>query len=44
VLKDLIARGEKTHVGEFQTMLLRKDPELVKGLEEGKEEVEELTG
>ncbi len=36
-----IAREEKTHVGEFQTLLLREDQEQVKELEEGKKEVEE---
>jgi rubrerythrin len=39
-----IAREEKTHVGEFQTMLLKIDTEQVKELEEGKEEIEELVG
>lgn len=39
-----IAREEKTHVGEFQTMLLRMDEEQVKELAKGKKEVEELTG
>ncbi len=39
-----IAKEEKTHVGEFQTMLLRIDEEQVKELEHGREEVEELTG
>ena len=39
-----IAKEEKTHVGEFQTMLLRLDAEQVKELEKGKEEVKELTG
>jgi len=38
-----IAREEKTHVGEFQTLLLKKDKEQEKELEEGKREVEELT-
>lgn len=37
-----IAREEKTHVGEFQTLLLKKDEEQTKELEKGKEEVEEL--
>ena len=37
-----IAREEKTHVGEFQALLLNEDKEQVKELEEGKEEVEEL--
>lgn len=39
-----IAKEEKTHVGEFQAMLLRLDEEQVRELEHGKEEVEELTG
>lgn len=39
-----IAREEKTHVGEFQAMLLMLDPEQVEELEKGREEVEELTG
>jgi len=39
-----IAKEEKTHVGEFQTLLLKEDPEQKKELEEGKKEVEELTG
>ncbi|MFQ6084256.1 MAG: ferritin family protein [Candidatus Aminicenantia bacterium] len=39
-----VAREEKTHVGEFQTLLLKEDKEQVKELEEGKKEVEELTG
>ncbi len=39
-----IAREEKTHVGEFQTMLLRIDAQQVKELEKGKEEIKELTG
>lgn len=38
-----IAKEEKTHVGEFQAMLLKLDKEQVKELEKGKEEVEELT-
>jgi len=37
-----IAREEKTHVGEFQTLLLKLDEEQLKELEEGKKEVEEL--
>jgi len=37
-----IAREEKTHVGEFQTLLLQLDKEQVKELEEGKKEVKEL--
>lgn len=39
-----VAKEEKTHVGEFQTMLLRLDKEQVDELEEGKKEVEEITG
>jgi rubrerythrin len=39
-----IAGEEKTHVGEFQTMLLRIDQQQVKEIEKGKEEVKKLTG
>jgi len=39
-----VAREEKTHVGEFQTMLLREDEEQVEELKKGKEEVEEDLG
>ena len=39
-----IAREEKTHVGEFQTLLLKEDKEFEKELEEGRKEVEEETG
>jgi len=39
-----IAREEKTHVGEFQAMLLMKDDEQAKEMEEGREEVEDLVG
>ncbi len=38
-----IAKEEKTHVGEFQTLLLELDKEQVEELKSGKEEVEELT-
>ena len=38
-----IAKEEKTHVGEFQALLLKLDDEQVKELEKGKKEVEELT-
>lgn len=38
-----IAKEEKTHVGEFQALLLELDKEQAKELEEGKKEVEELT-
>lgn len=36
-----VAREEKTHVGEFQTLLLIEDVEQVEELEHGKKEVEE---
>jgi rubrerythrin len=39
-----VAREEKTHMGEFQTLLLREDSEQVKELQKGKEEVEEELG
>ena len=39
-----IAKEEKAHVGEFQTLLLRLDKEQAQGLEQGKKEVQELTG
>jgi rubrerythrin len=39
-----IAREEKTHVGEFQTMLLRLDSEQVAEMEHAKEEIQELIG
>jgi rubrerythrin len=38
-----VAGEEKTHVGEFETMLLRIDKEQVKELEKGKQEVRQLT-
>jgi rubrerythrin len=38
-----IAKEEKTHVGEFQALLLKEDQEQVKEMDEGREEVEELT-
>jgi rubrerythrin len=37
-----VAREEKTHVGEFQALLLMKDKEQEEELGEGKREVEEL--
>jgi rubrerythrin len=37
-----IAREEKTHVGEFQTLLLMEDKQQKEELDEGKKEVEEL--
>lgn len=39
-----IAKEEKTHVGEFQALLLRLDKEQERELEKGKKEVKELTG
>lgn len=39
-----VAKEEKTHVGEFQAMLLELDEEQVQELAHGKEEVEELIG
>ena len=39
-----IAKEEKTHVGEFLTLLLRKDGEQGLELEKGKKEIKELTG
>lgn len=37
-----IAKEEKTHVGEFQALLLRDDMEQAVELEKGKKEVQEL--
>ncbi len=37
-----VAREEKTHVGEFQALLLQEDQEQQGELKEGREEVEEL--
>ena len=37
-----VAREEKTHVGEFQALLLQKDKEQQHELEKGKEEVDDL--
>ncbi len=34
-----IAQEEKTHVGEFQSLLLKEDSEQVRELEEGEKEV-----
>lgn len=39
-----VAKEEKEHVGEFQTLLLKLDKQQVEEMEEGKEEVEELMG
>lgn len=38
-----IAKEEKTHVGEFQVLLLNVDKEQLKELEQGKKEVKEKT-
>ncbi|NPE28804.1 rubrerythrin [Methanococcoides sp. SA1] len=38
-----IAKEEKTHVGEFQTLLLREDEQQAQELEKGKLEVDEMT-
>jgi len=38
-----IAKEEKTHVGEFQALLLKEDKEQSNELEKGKKEVKELT-
>ncbi len=38
-----VAKEEKTHVGEFQAMLLGMDEEQTQELEHGQSEVEELT-
>lgn len=37
-----IAKEEKTHIGEFQALLLKLDQEQVEELEHGKKEVQEL--
>ncbi len=37
-----VAREEKTHVGEFQTLLLKEDRQQQDELEEGKKEVKQL--
>jgi rubrerythrin len=39
-----IAKEEKTHVGEFQALLLQEDPQQEKELEEGRKEVEDEIG
>jgi rubrerythrin len=39
-----IAGEEKTHVGEFQALLLNEDKEQQQELEEGRREVKEVTG
>lgn len=37
-----IAKEEKTHVGEFQALLLKQDKEQKRELDEGKKEVGEI--
>ncbi len=37
-----IAKEEKTHIGEFQTLLLTLDKEQAEELEKGKKEIEEM--
>lgn len=39
-----VAREEKTHVGEFQTLLLNLDKEQEQELKAGKKEVKKITG
>lgn len=39
-----IAREEKTHVGEFQALLMKIDREQAQELEKGRKEAEEITG
>jgi rubrerythrin len=39
-----IAREEKTHVGEFQALLLKEDPQQAEELRAGEREVREKTG
>jgi len=37
-----VAREEKTHLGEFQALLLKKDAQQKKELDEGRKEIEAL--
>lgn len=39
-----IAKEEKVHVGEFQALLLNRDPEYLASLEAGKKEIKEEVG
>ena len=39
-----VAGEEKTHMGEFQAMLLKIDKEQARELDKGKEEVKQVTG
>ena len=43
VLLDIAKEG-KTHMGEFQALLLKIDKEQIKELKEGEKEVKELAG
>ena len=43
ILRD-VADEEKTHVGEFLTLLLKIDEKQAEELEKGKKEVEEILG
>jgi rubrerythrin len=36
-----VAKEEKTHIGEFQTLLLKQDEEQLRELKAGRKEVEE---
>lgn len=38
-----IAKEEKTHIGEFQALLLQEDAQQLQQLKEGKKEIEGLT-
>lgn len=44
IIFDDVAKEEKTHIGEFQALLLELDKEQAEELEHGKKEVEEHTG
>lgn len=39
-----IAKEEKTHIGEFEAMLLKIDAEQIQENEKARKEIEELTG
>ncbi|MBU0614587.1 MAG: demethoxyubiquinone hydroxylase family protein [Nanoarchaeota archaeon] len=39
-----IAKEEKTHVGEFQTLLLNRDAQQVRELKAGREEIKKEVG
>lgn len=39
-----IAKEEKTHIGEFETLLLKIDQEQIRENEKARKEIEELTG